>query len=128
MNDKYFVKFVLMILALFVAGSVSAQSIVFEGQEHDFGEIKEDGKAAAYSFRFVNEGTQPLVITGAVIGCKCTKTKYPRKPLAPDEEGEIEVSYNPRKQNGVFFKTIQIYSNDAENERTILTIKGKVIK
>lgn len=100
--------------------------ISFEQSAFDFGKIKESGATVVHSFEFVNNGTAPLVIIRAETSCTCTKTEFSKKPIAVGERSSIKVSYNPKKQSGVFYKAIQIYTNSSE-KRTIITVKGEVI-
>lgn len=93
--------------------------------EYDFGKIEEKGGKQTYEFAFSNSGSKPLVITKAIVSCKCVDIVYPKKPVMPGEKGKIAVTYNPRKQKGVFLKTIQVYSNDPRN-RQIVIVKGEV--
>jgi hypothetical protein len=59
--------------------------------------------------------------------CKGTRYEFSKKPVAPGQKGRITVSYNPKKQHGVFYKVIQVYTNCAQ-ERVMLTIRGEVVQ
>lgn len=113
--------------------SVSAQNkdeenkaaLTFSALEHDFGSIDDKNKVI-YNFEVINAGGAPLVITKAVVSCKCIDVDYPKKPIAPGARSSIGVTYNPRKQEGMFYKAIQIYSNDPA-ARHVITVKGNVV-
>lgn len=93
--------------------------------EHDFGRVAEKGKKVSYDFTFRNTGDCPLVITRVASSCKCVDAGYTKRPVPPGGEGVITVTYNPRKQQGVFRKAIQVYSNDPD-EMHIVIVKGEV--
>ena len=95
--------------------------------EHDFGKIPENSGKQYYEYNFINSGNQPLVITKTIVSCKCVDVEYPKKPVMPGEKGAIKVTYNPKKQKGVFYKAIQVYSNDPRN-RLIIIAKGEVVE
>lgn len=129
-------KLLLLTCLVALAVNVSAQrrdskkteaEIGFETPEHSFGTVPERGKKVSHIFRYTNTGNHPLVITRIATTCKCVDYSFSKKPLAPGETGEIVITYNPKKQEGVFYKVIQVFTNTAE-ERHILTIRGEVIK
>lgn len=102
--------------------------LLFETMEHDFGDIKQKGGDVSCEFRFTNTGTAPLVIVDAQTSCTCTKTSYSRKPVPPGGKGTIKVTYEPgKKETGVFYKAIQIYSN-AEGGRQAVVIRGRSVE
>ena len=100
--------------------------ITFRAFEHDFGKIKESGKKVSYDYVFTNTGDCPLVITRVVTSCRCVSISYTKRPVPPGGQGMVTVTYDPKKQNGVFYKAIQVFSNVPE-EMTIVIAKGEVI-
>lgn len=108
-------------------GAAGNGEIAFVKTEHDFGKVPERGKTVSVVFEFTNTGSHPLVITRMSTTCRCTSYDFSKKPVAPGAKGLITVSYNPRKQRGVFYKTIQVYTNCAR-EREMLAIRGEVIE
>lgn len=102
--------------------------LLFETMEHDFGDIKQKGGDVSCEFRFTNTGTAPLVIVDAQTSCTCTKASYSRKPVPPGGKGTIKITYDPRKkETGVFYKAIQIYSN-AGGGRQAVVIRGRSVE
>ena len=99
-------------------------TIKFDSYEHDFGEIKQDTKNEK-TFTFTNTGTEPLIIESAKGSCGCTVPQYPKNPIAPGEQGEIEVVYSPGKQKELQNKNVTIVAN-TEPKQTILRIKALV--
>jgi len=98
--------------------------VEFEKETHDFGKIKE-GEKVAYSFKFKNAGKSDLIITDAKGSCGCTVPNYPTKPIAPGEEGVIDVSFDSAGKTGKQNKTVTLLTN-CEPSTKILTIMGEV--
>lgn len=129
-------KLLLLVCLTAIAVDVSAQKrqdeaskaeITFAKAEHNFGTVPEGGRKVRHTFEFTNTGTQPLVITRISTTCRCVDYSFSKKPVPPDGKGEITITYNPKKQDGVFYKVVQVFSNTAE-ERHLLTVRGEVIK
>lgn len=104
---------------------VEQPRLVFDTTEYYFGKIPERGKKVSYDYEFTNTGDAPLVITRSIVSCKCMNVNFSRKPILPGEKGLITVTYNPRKQQGMFYKAIQIFSNAPEGVHIIIA-KGMV--
>lgn len=102
--------------------------IAFDSMEHDFGEIAFRSEPQSITFRFSNDGNAPLVITRTEQSCTCISVKYPRKPVMPGEEGEVEIIYSPKKDMGAFNNYVKIFSNSAASNPTLLFVRGKVVK
>jgi hypothetical protein len=96
----------------------------FEQTEYDFGEVSRRGEKEVCLFRFLNDGTEPLVILSAKTSCSCLKTEFSRKPISVGESGEVRLLLESKKvDNGVFRRIVQIRSNSVGGTE-ILTIKG----
>lgn len=118
---------IILILFASVSAVLADSKVVFAKTTHDFGTIQEKDGDVTVSFKFTNEGDTPLLITRATASCGCTTPAHPKKPLAPGETGEIEVTYHAKGRPGPFDKSIYVYSNDPKSERLMLTITGNVI-
>lgn len=104
---------------------VSGPKMTFEMETVDYGSIKQ-GADPFRVFKFKNEGSEPLVITGARGSCGCTVPTYPQEPILPGKSAEIKVRYDTQRI-GAFTKTVTITTNETgENASRILTIKGEV--
>lgn len=94
----------------------------FKEKVHDFGRITE-GEVVKKIFQFKNTGDAPLIISNATSSCGCTVPKYHKnEPIAPGEEGEIEVEYNSRGKRNQDNKVVRITANTWPST-TNLTIK-----
>lgn len=96
----------------------------FEKEAHDFGTIIQ-GEKVAYSFKFTNNGEGDLIITSAKGSCGCTIPEYPTDPIAPGEEGVIDVVFNSEGKSGQQNKKVTIIANTVPNT-TVLAINGMV--
>lgn len=106
--------------------SVEGPAIKFAVGEYDFGRVSERGRKVSYDYVFTNTGTSPLVVTRAVTSCKCVSTSFNRRPIPPGGQGAITITYDPKKQQGVFYKAIQVYTNTPEKMHIIIA-KGEVV-
>jgi hypothetical protein len=110
--------------AIMSLGSFAQSEMEFESESHDFGDVKFE-VPATYKFEFTNEGSAPLIISGAEGSCGCTVPEYPKAPIMPGKKGEITVTYDA-KSKGPFQKSVTVNSNDPESPTT-LRIKGNVV-
>jgi hypothetical protein len=105
----------------------SQPRFAFESTEHDFGNIPHRSPKVECSFTFTNSGNAPLVITRTLTSCNCVKVEYPKKPVAPGQQGQIVVTYEVnKKEAGVFYKVIEIYSNAPERRHNLI-VRGRAI-
>ena len=128
-------KFLFFLLSFVVAtlplqadeiGAKRGAHIAFDKTECDFGEISRKGENQVCAFRFVNDGTEPLVVLSATTTCSCLKTEFSRKPIGVGESGEIRLVLESKKvDKGVFRRVVQIRSTSTSGTE-ILTIKGVV--
>jgi hypothetical protein len=104
----------------------TAPKILFDETTHDFGNMIR-GERVVYSFKFVNIGGSDLVITKVSISCGCTLVKYTDKPVAPGEDGFIEVAFDSHGKKGFQNKSVTVLANTEPNSIT-LRVKAKVIQ
>lgn len=103
----------------------SGQEIYFSETTHDYEEILVDSEGI-YKFVFKNLGAEAIIVNRVRSTCGCTIPSWPREPIEPGKEGEIEVKYNTAL-TGSFMKSIYVYSS-ASNSPNKLVIKGKVVE
>lgn len=98
----------------------------FDVPEHDFGTISQ-GEVVSYAFHFKNSGKGDLVIRSASGSCGCTVPEWPKDPIKPGEDGNINVTFNSEGKEGQQYKTVTLIANTVPNTYTI-AIKANVIK
>lgn len=96
----------------------------FDEEIHDFGRVIQ-GEKVSYSFKFKNSGKSDLVISEAKGSCGCTIADYPKKPIPPDGEGTIDVTFNTETKKGYQNKTITVIANTQPNTK-VLTVKAQI--
>ncbi|MCB9046662.1 MAG: DUF1573 domain-containing protein [Chitinophagales bacterium] len=92
--------------------------ISFDDTKYDFGTITE-GEKVIHSYHFKNTGDNPLFISNAVASCGCTVPSFPKEPIPPGAEGNIEVEFNSTNRVGQQRKNVLIYSNGQEEAISI---------
>lgn len=113
--------------AAFVLGfafMASAQTITFDKTSIDYGTVTAGADGQRF-FTVKNTGNKPLVLSDVRASCGCTTPVWSKDPIMPGKSAKIKVGYNTAIV-GPFKKNIEVYSNDPENGRTSLEIKGKV--
>jgi hypothetical protein len=105
------------------AAPASLADIKMDKTTHDYGTIKQ-GDNGECTFKFTNNGKEPLVITNCVGSCGCTVPQCPKEPILPGKSGEIKVKYDTQRVGGIY-KTVTVNSN-AKSGNVTLTIKGTV--
>ena len=105
-------------------GGYQGAHIKFEETKSNFGKVSRNGDNQRCVFRFVNDGTEPLVILSATTSCSCVKPQFSRKPIAVGEKGEIVLLVDVKKmERGIFHRVVQIRSNSVTGTEN-LTIEG----
>lgn len=113
--------------ALFLTASLTfatAQTISFDKTTHDYGTVK-NGADGHRMFTVKNTGDKPLIISKVQASCGCTTPEWSQDPIMPGKTAQLKVGYNTTI-TGPFTKIIEVYSNDPENSRAVINIKGNV--
>lgn len=112
-------------LAVAGFGLASAQTISFDNTVLAYGNIKA-GSDGHRVFTVKNTGTKPLILNEIKPACGCTTPEWSKDPILPGKTGQIKVAYNTELK-GNFKKSIEVYSNDPDNGRSIIWIEGNVL-
>ena len=97
----------------------------FEQKVIDFGTVSQ-GEKVKKRFRFKNTGSTNLIISDAKGSCGCTVPLWPKQPIRPGQEGEIEVVFDSNGKSGRQNKTVTLVANTVPN-KTVIAIKGDVL-
>ena len=100
--------------------------IFFNEQVYDFGKIY-IGENVKCEFKFKNLGIGELIINNVKSSCGCTAALVSKNILRKDEEGEVEIKFNPGHYVGKVTKSVIVNSNDPDNSKFKLTITVEVI-
>ncbi|MCF6349611.1 MAG: DUF1573 domain-containing protein [Flavobacteriaceae bacterium] len=97
----------------------------FEQETINYGKI-DSNSSGKKTFKFKNIGNAPLIIYKVKGSCGCVVLDFPKKPILPNETGEINIVYNVLKK-GRISRTVTVTSNIKEKIK-VLKIKGRVMK
>lgn len=98
-----------------------------EGQDADLGTIKEIDGPVTVRLLIRNDFPDTLYPVQLHTPCGCTNARFDQKPVAPDADEVLEVTYNPAYRPGPMREEIQVrYVNSPVRVRTF-TISGKVV-
>lgn len=117
---KFIAGFALLGFAVFA----SAQTITFDKTTIEYGNVAKGSDGHRF-FKVTNTGDKPLIISKVTASCGCTTPEWSQDPILPGKSAQIKVGYNTQI-NGDFVKNIEVFSNDPENSRSVVYIKGKV--
>ncbi len=114
-----------------VTETVKGPMMKFEKKHHDFGDISLKGGKVTYEFSFINDGTEPLIISKAKGSCGCTVPKVPKHPVMPGESETVKVVFNPKGKSGTIRKSVTLTHNSGvpgESAETKISIGGKIVQ
>lgn len=133
---------VLAFLSLPILGCSAGQGVVSPGispgvtakpseenilEEYDFGKVKV-GQLLKRSFVFKNNTNKLLIIRDVTTSCGCTTSEVKKKDLAPQEETDINVTFDTTGFEGEVKKYIYINTNDMDNNIFRYLIKAEITK
>ena len=73
------------------------------------------GEQLSYTFKFVNSGTEPLIISDFKVACSCTKAIFSKEPILPNQQSEIKITFDTNGKYGYQDRVISVYSNATKN-------------
>lgn len=125
---RFFIGLMLVGFAMHAMGQSTrpkepAPAITFKQLVHNYGNVYK-GDNGSFSFKFVNTGKEPLILSRPRSSCGCTVPSWPKEPIMPGDSGNIKVTYNTHIL-GAFNKTVTVYSNSPKP--VVLRIKGRVV-
>ncbi len=112
----------LLLAASFFCFIQKGNGLAFDKKTLKFDKVDE-GKLVTLIYSFTNESNQPIIFKDFKTSCHCTKAILPKTPVAPNQKGEIKVTFDTNKKIGYQERTITIITNLGEYE---LKFKGVV--
>lgn len=85
-------------------------SFKFERTEYDFGQIKE-GDKVAYTYKFTNTGTAPLIVQSVAPSCGCTAPDWSKEPIPVNGTGFVKVEFDSNGKQGIQNKVVTVNAN-----------------
>lgn len=92
--------------------SIKGPSITFAQTSFDVGNIQK-GIFPSRSFKFINDGTEPLIISTLKTSTGCSVVNFSQKSIPPGKKGSIEVKCKISKVGN--FKEKIILTTNAQN-------------
>lgn len=122
---------VLCLVAMLLSVGLYAQEprgadIEFTTNVVELGELSRSDDKSYVRLSFLNTGDVPLVVTEVRTSCSCTTIKHDRKPIAPGEQGVLNITVDPSKAPvGNFYRVLQVYSTAISGVKNI-TLKAEI--
>ena len=102
----------------------SNASFKWDNTLYNFGTIKQ-GEVVNYTFKFTNNGTEPLQIQSTSASCGCTVPQHTKEPIPPGGQGEIVVRFDSKGKSGQQSPVITVVANTSPKQ-TRLNLRGFV--
>ena len=80
---------------------VKGAHLRLENATYNFGDVPRKGGDLVREFRFVNDGTAPLVLVRVITSCSCLKASFSKRPVEPADSGVIRIIYEPHKSGSL---------------------------
>lgn len=107
-----------IILLLTLFSFVSMAQLSLSKKEHDFG-ISQLNVPLAYEFQYINYSANTINVNFIKTTCACLKPKWNKSTLAPNEIGQLRITYTPTK-NGGYKESVEIYLDNNPYPQTIV--------
>jgi len=107
------------------AEKVNAAKINFAQTTFNFGTIKQ-GESVSYEYNFTNAGKSNLLIRKVSAACGCTAVITSANVVPAGKSGTIKTTFDSHGKIGQQNKAITVITNDPENPKVILWVKGEV--
>lgn len=91
--------------------------------------LNADDMPRTVSFRFRNVSPCSVALTRVTTTCGCTVAKFGSKPLPPDGEDSIQLTFHPKNKQGEIFEEALVYTTLSEHSPIArLTLSGYVMQ
>ena len=106
--------------------SEDSSNLKFKAESIFADQMTEDSGIKTFTYTFKNVGTDTLRFDRLVTSCSCAVATYTKKSVAPGEDGEIIVKYNPKGHPGRFERKVFVYTDDMQSPSAILRLSVEV--
>src|SRR5437762_1982123 len=83
-------------------------------------------KQAIGHFKYQNTGSTPVHFKSVHASCGCTTAQSQKEEVPPGDKGEITATFNIGDRTGTQVKTVTVETDEATNQRTVLTLKAEI--
>ncbi len=89
----------------------------------NFDSIKQ-GDKKSFTYKFINTGNKPLVLSEVRPGCGCTVADYSKSAILPNKEGWVTANFDSKKFCDQVSKSILVVSNTSNEKERVLKFSG----
>src|ERR671936_2412131 len=83
-------------------------------------------KQAIGHFKYQNVGNAPVHFKSVHASCGCTAAQSQKDQVGPGEKGEVTATFNIGDRTGTQIKTVTVETDEAPNQKTVLTLKAEI--
>jgi Protein of unknown function (DUF1573) len=83
-------------------------------------------KQAIGHFKYQNMGKTPVRFKSVHASCGCTTAQTQKEEVPPGGKGEITATFNIGDRTGTQVKTVTVETDEATNQKTVLTLKAEI--
>src|SRR5436309_1365338 len=83
-------------------------------------------KQAIGHFKYQNSGKTPVHFKSVHASCGCTTAQTQKEEVPPGDKGEITATFNIGDRTGLQTKTVTVETDEATNQKTVLTLKADI--
>ncbi len=83
-------------------------------------------KQAVGHFKYQNTGKTPVHFKSVHASCGCTTAQSQKEEVPPGDKGEITATFNIGDRTGTQIKTVTVETDEAVNQKTVLTLKAEI--
>src|SRR5213078_249306 len=83
-------------------------------------------KQAVGHFKYQNSGKTPVHFKSVHASCGCTTAQTQKDEVPPGDKGEITATFNIGDRTGTQIKTVTVETDEATNQKTVLTLKAEI--
>lgn len=101
---------------------ILSKMYLFPKTKIDIGMIRTTSKQLQVKFDYENLTGETIIINRVKVSCGCLSVNYPKHPIKKNEQGQIEITFDPKGYIGHFQKSVIVYSKGFKP--IVLTFKG----
>ena len=91
--------------------------------------LNADDAPRTVSFRFRNVSTRSVTLSKVTTSCGCTVADFGRRPLPPEGEDSIQLTFHPKNKQGEIYEEALVYTTLSDRSPVArLAISGYVIQ
>src|SRR5947199_1420018 len=83
-------------------------------------------KQAIGHFKYQNTGSTPVHFKSCHASGGCTTAQSQKEEVPPGDKGEITATFNIGDHTGTQIKTVTVETDEATNQKTVLTLKAEI--